>query len=156
MPTLHILTALVYSFFLFAFTAASGRDHNLEARKAISHNLECGEYLPVLQSWPDAAPPRASFQTLVDLCGWVVNQQTAGCVCDYPYVRVECREAIANPVLYQTYRTYCLNNCVCAGSALKPGLILVAGSNRPPPLSPFEAARIRAGLGNARRSSEVD
>ncbi len=162
--TLNILTVLVYSFFLSTFTAASGEDRNLEARKSVDHNLGCIGELPPAPYWPSTAPPWASFLSLTQLCGWVVNQPTAGCLCDKPYTHVECRAEIANPVLYQEYHLYCLTSCMCTipadpdktgGGGQRPNA-LVLGSNTQQPPSPFEAARNRAGVGTARRALEAE
>ncbi|KAI9677426.1 MAG: hypothetical protein M1817_006380 [Caeruleum heppii] len=113
----HLLIVLAAAWTIFTGSVQAGvmtqSYAHLRPRKNVDPNLFCWANKPPREQWPAGAPPWASFDTLTDMCALIFRGTSVGCLCDMPYNNVECRRELANPVLFERFHEYCIDNCMC-------------------------------------------
>lgn len=129
MPSFHLLSLLILStstlsplILTLTLTHPSPPPNSptLDPRKEVSHNIRChADALPPATRWPPhPAAPRETYDSLEQLCRFDRTRPNVGCLCDVPYVQVECRRELADPSLYAAFLSDCAHDCYCLHSTV--------------------------------------
>lgn len=120
MPTFRsyssfIITISTLSPLTFTLPSPNSKPMTLHPRKEVSHNLWCADTpVPAPHRWPPNPPaPPSTYARLEELCGFDRKRPNVGCLCDSPYVQVECRRELAHPLLYAEFLPACADGCYC-------------------------------------------